>query len=215
MNDIAEILRRLANLIRFGTVESVQMDPPRVRIATGELVTTWIPWLALRAGSAVTWWAPTVGEQVVVLAASGELTTAVALLGLYGDSAPAPSDNPAVNLTRYPDGATFGYDPASSTGDITGVVDLRIDANGTLRISSKSMVFNAQDIAFNAQGIVFNADTAFNSKTSGTGLRINSDAIVNGEVTQGGGKMTSNGITVDRHGHSGVKAGGDISGDPV
>ncbi|WP_337263327.1 MULTISPECIES: phage baseplate assembly protein V [unclassified Serratia (in: enterobacteria)] len=148
MNDIAEILRRLANVVRLGTVDSIQMDPPRVRIATGGLVTTWIPWLTLRAGSAVTWWPPTIGEQVIVLAANGELTTAVALLGLYGEAAPAPSDSNTANITRYPDGAQVSYDPASSTGDFTGVADLHIDASGTLHIDATRVILNA-DVVIN------------------------------------------------------------------
>jgi hypothetical protein len=39
--------------------------------------------------------------------------------------------------------------------------------------------------------------------------RINSEVILNGGVTQGGGAMSSNGIVVDKHGHTGVKSGGD------
>lgn len=177
MNDIAEILRRLANLIRFGTVDSVQMDPPRVRIATGELVTTWIPWLALRAGNAVTWWAPTVGEQVVVLAASGELTTAVALLGLYGDSAPAPSNNPALNMTKYPDGAIFGYDPASSAFDITGISSVFVDACGALHI--------------NATRVILNADVIINGAVTQGGGAMSSNGVVVHTHIHGGVKSGS------------------------
>ena len=45
--------------------------------------------------------------------------------------------------------------------------------------------------------------------------RINSEMVINGGVTQGGGAMSSNGIVVDKHGHTGVKSGGDTSGGPV
>ena len=44
--------------------------------------------------------------------------------------------------------------------------------------------------------------------------RINSEVVINGGVT-GGGAMSSNGIVVDNHGHTGVKSGGDTSGGPV
>ncbi len=39
--------------------------------------------------------------------------------------------------------------------------------------------------------------------------RINSEVVINGGVTQGGGAMSSNGIVVDAHQHTGVLKGGD------
>lgn len=45
--------------------------------------------------------------------------------------------------------------------------------------------------------------------------RINSDIVINGGVTQGGGAMSSNGIVVDGHEHTGVLKGGDNTGGPV
>ncbi|EME1212657.1 phage baseplate assembly protein V [Salmonella enterica subsp. enterica serovar Anatum] len=39
--------------------------------------------------------------------------------------------------------------------------------------------------------------------------------VINGGVTQGGGAMSSNGVVMDKHGHTGVKSGGDTSGGPV
>ena len=45
--------------------------------------------------------------------------------------------------------------------------------------------------------------------------RINSEVVINGGVTQGGGAMSSNGIVVDAHQHTGVLKGGDTTGGPV
>lgn len=45
--------------------------------------------------------------------------------------------------------------------------------------------------------------------------RINSEVVINGGVTQGGGAMSSNGIVVDTHQHTGVLKGGDTTGGPV
>jgi len=44
---------------------------------------------------------------------------------------------------------------------------------------------------------------------------INSDVVINDAVTQGGGAMLYNGVVVDKHQHSAVKLGGDLSGGPV
>ncbi|MCP5645103.1 phage baseplate assembly protein V, partial [Klebsiella pneumoniae] len=45
--------------------------------------------------------------------------------------------------------------------------------------------------------------------------RINSEVVINGGVTQGGGAISSNGIVVDAHQHTGVLKGGDTTGGPV
>ena len=46
-----EILRRLENLVRLGTIAEVRhAKPARVRVNTGELLPTWGPWIDQRAG---------------------------------------------------------------------------------------------------------------------------------------------------------------------
>ncbi|MDF7662400.1 phage baseplate assembly protein V [Erwiniaceae bacterium L1_54_6] len=45
-------------------------------------------------------------------------------------------------------------------------------------------------------------------------LIINADVIINGQVVQGGGAMSSNGVIVDDHAHDSVKKGDEMSGGP-
>ena len=67
-----EIVRRLENVVRLGTVAEVRYETPaRCRIKTGDLVTDWLPWTTARAGGDRSWWAPEVGEQVIVLSPGG------------------------------------------------------------------------------------------------------------------------------------------------
>ncbi|MFW5387263.1 phage baseplate assembly protein V [Yersinia sp. 2542 StPb PI] len=88
----AEIYRLIMNLIRFGIVEQVNLalDPPKARVRCGELLTDWLPWSVRRAEKARTWWPPTEGEQVIILAAGGELSAGVIIAALYQKSASAP-----------------------------------------------------------------------------------------------------------------------------
>ena len=79
MTNIAALSRLLENLIRFGTVAEVQMQPPRVRVKTGDLLTAWLPWIALRAGLDKDWDPPTENEQVILFSPSGQLANGVAL----------------------------------------------------------------------------------------------------------------------------------------
>lgn len=136
----AELYRLIINLIRFGTVEEIDlsMTPPKVRVRSGELLTDWIPWLTQRAGSARTWWPPTVDEQVVMLAPGGELATAVILAALYQETAAPPATGKNTHTTRYPDNALFQYEPDTGTLTLTGIKKLVLCAT-EINIDSQTL----------------------------------------------------------------------------
>ena len=189
--NLTEIMRLITNLIRTGTVTEVDRDNWLCRVKTGELETNWINWLTMRAGNSRTWWKPSVGEQVVLFSLGGNLETAFALPAVYSNHFPPPSDSEDGSVTEYPDGGRFEYEPESGRWYVRGI---------------KSMVIEAADkVTFKTGEFVVEADTT----------RINSEVVINGGVTQGGGPMSSNGIVVDDHAHNKVKSGGDTSGGPV
>ena len=147
---IADLARRLANVVRPGVVAEVDSGAAAVRVRYAEAadaVTAWLPFLAARAGGDVSWWPPEIGEQVVVLAPSGELSQGVVLGALYSDAHPAPAAADR-HRVEYADGAVIEYDreahrlraelPAGGAAEISapdGVAvtgDLRID--GDVRI---------------------------------------------------------------------------------
>ena len=90
-----EILRRVENLLRAGTVAEVRHGKPaRCRVRTGDLLTNWVPWMAGRAGGKRRqWWPPEIGEQCLLLAPGGDLMNAVAMPGLHSDKAPQGSES--------------------------------------------------------------------------------------------------------------------------
>ncbi len=116
---LADFERRLANVVRLGVVAEVDHMAARCRVqydadeAGAPVLTAWLPWVSARAGGDRAWWAPDAGEQVVVLAPSGELTQAVVLPALYCVAHPAPADAPTVHRTVYADGAVVEYDRAA------------------------------------------------------------------------------------------------------
>jgi phage baseplate assembly protein V len=114
MNDI-DLLRRLENLIRLGTIAEVDPKPPRCRVKTGGLLTGWLPWFAVRAGEDREWDMPSVGEQCVVFSPSGNPAVGVVFVGFYSDACPAPDDSPTRHRRTYRDGAILDYDTASHT----------------------------------------------------------------------------------------------------
>lgn len=108
--NIADLARLIENLVRLGTVEAVQMQPPRVKVKSGNIVTAWRPWLSLRAGADREWDPPTVGEQVVLLSPSGLLAQGVVITGLFSDLIAANGDREGLHRRTYRDGAMIEYD---------------------------------------------------------------------------------------------------------
>ncbi|WP_312571369.1 phage baseplate assembly protein V [Stutzerimonas balearica] len=147
--NITDLLRRLENLIRLGTIAAVDHQAARCTVSTGGLSVPNLPWLALRAGDSSDWDPPTVGEQCILVAPSGEPALGVALVGLYSQQRPAPSNSATVRRRRYPDGAVIDYDHATHTMSATlpaggkaqltapgGVTILgNVDITGTVTVS--------------------------------------------------------------------------------
>ncbi|EKY3119556.1 phage baseplate assembly protein V [Cronobacter turicensis] len=187
----AELYRLLLNLIRNGVVIEVDSENWLCRVQTGELQTTWLNWLTMRAGRSKTWWRPSVGEQVVLLSIGGDLTTAFVLPAIYSKDNPPPSMSEDAQVTSFPDGGWIEYEPE------TGRYLVKAGAN---------IVFEApESIQLKTSEFVIDADRT----------RINSEVVMNGDVTQSGGSMSSNGVVVHTHKHSGVERGSSNSGGPV
>ena len=165
---IAEIERRLANLIRLATVTEADYRQARVRVRVGELVSGWLPWSTRRAAGDSSWWAPEVGEQVILLAPGGDLAQAVVSGALFQAMHPAPATTPNRRRTVYADGAVIEYDreahrltatlPPGGTvrlvadgglsieGDVTIAGDLRCSgdvADGTRSLQADREIYNA------------------------------------------------------------------------
>ena len=157
--NLVELARRLANVVREGTVAEVDPAGYRVRVrydtddAGQPVLTAPIPWLTGRAGPDRDWWAPEEGEEVVLLAPSGELTQALALPALYSDAMPAPSDDPDKRVTRHSDGAVFEYDRAAHRWTVTipedGEIVFRIGST-VLRLDRNRIKGDAAEIRWNS-----------------------------------------------------------------
>lgn len=190
-HSLAEIYRLLLNLIRTATVIEVNPDKWQCRVQTGELQTTWLNWLTTRAGNSRTWWKPSVGEQVILLSIGGELTTAFVLPGIYSNDFPPPSTSQEAVVTAFPDGGWIEYEPESGRYLVKAGANIVFEAPESIQLITGELAIEA-------------------GRT-----RINSEVVINGEVTHAGGTMNSNGVVVHTHKHSGVERGNDNSGGPV
>lgn len=102
----AELERRLANVVRVGTIQAVENGKVRVRIGTDPegkpVLTPWLPWTE-RAGRIKTWMPPSAGEQVRVISPSGDVAQGWIDCGGFSDANPAPSDDAAEHVETIGD----------------------------------------------------------------------------------------------------------------
>lgn len=139
-----EIVRRLENLVRLGTVAEVRhATPARCRVQTGALLTDWLPWITARAGGDRTWWAPEVGEQVIILSPGGNTGAGVVLPAAYSDTNEQPGQRDDVARVVFKDGVSIEYDRAlhvlrvSSPQLITLRVSSQVRIEGDLYVNGR------------------------------------------------------------------------------
>jgi phage baseplate assembly protein V len=113
--EIAELHRRLGNLLKIGRIEEVNYSGviPLCRVRVGDLLTGWLPMLGSRAGPDNCWWPLEVDEQVVVLSPSGDPAQGVVLGAINQRRFAAQGDRHDVHRVVYADGAVIEYDRAA------------------------------------------------------------------------------------------------------
>lgn len=96
----AEADRRIATMLNVGRVISVDVGTGRARVMLGDLETADIPVMQLRSGAIRITIMPSVGEQVVVSAPSGDMARAfiAGSLPIDGNSVAPGADAPTIDL---------------------------------------------------------------------------------------------------------------------
>lgn len=209
--DVIDLLRRLENLIRIGTIIDVDLsgEIPLYRVKTGELETDWIAATTQRAGAAKKSHAYTKDEQVVLIAPSGDMGAAMISHALNSDANPAPDNHPTRDRTVYPDGAVIEYDPSSGALDVTGIQRITIQAGVIVTIDCPESKFTG-NVEIDGNALVKKTLTyqgGLNNNGSSSG------ATIKGTINHSDGDLISNGITVHKHKHP--DAHGGETGEPV
>ncbi|MGX3020924.1 phage baseplate assembly protein V [Ursidibacter sp. B-7004-1] len=187
-----ELLRRLDNLLRLGTIAEVDYVKALVKVQSGNILTDWLPWVAFRAGTTQSWSPPTTGEQCLVLAVSGELTTAVVLVGLYTQN--APSQSPDEHCIKFADGMELKYNQASGHLTVKNCKTANIQATSSITADTPSFTCTGNVVI---QG----------------SLSVKGAISTQGSMTAQG-EVSGKGINLSTHTHSGVESGNKRTGTP-
>lgn len=134
MNAIADLRRRIDNMIRLGTIAEVDHAKALCRVKSGAITTGWLPFFTRRAGTTNEWDPVSVGEQCTVLSPSGELAQGTVLVGLYSTANPPCSSDPAVHRTEWSNGDFLEHNAA--TGALT------IQCSGPVKILGSRIDLN-------------------------------------------------------------------------
>lgn len=189
MSDRPDFQRLFGDLVRIGTIASVDHDNATCRVSCGDFESPDLQWLTLRAGKTLHWSPPSIGEQVAFLSPEGDVEGGIVLLGLYSD-ANAPFETSAdVVATRYPDGAIVSYDHAAHH------LEVELPVGATLSLTADG-------------GLTITGDVGITGDLSVTGDLAVSKTLTAVTDVVGGGKSLKD------HKHLGVAAGTSTSGPP-
>ena len=137
---VRDLQNRLANMIRRGRVHSVDFEnvPPLVKVEYAkDTVTGWLPWISGRASDQVVEWEPvSIGEEVIILSESGELSLGVVLPSLPNNTHVVPSTSPDEHVTKYSDGTEIKYHRQEHKLTIT------IGENGNAELNCNTFFIN-------------------------------------------------------------------------
>ena len=199
----ADANRRLENIVRFGTVKTINPSKPipRVIVNLGDIETPEIRCLNMRSGDDTTWDMPSENEECVVISPCGDIgPTSFVLYGFYNDDHPAPSDDLNQKIRMFSDGCVIAYDIAAH--HLSAV----LPSGGTAVLTADG-------------GVTVNGDTTINGN-----LQVNGSTAMTGNNTVGGsqlvqgsshssgtfssdGDVTASGISLTGHTHPGDSGG--------
>ena len=137
LNDLG---RRLANIIRIGTIFEIDFEAAKARVKIGDLTTNWLPWVNSNSGANNSWNPPEIDEQVIILSPSGELNQAVILPSLYKNN--ASDELPNIQSVTYKDGSkvSFDHNTGSLALDLQGNINLDIKGSAIIKVAGDANI---------------------------------------------------------------------------
>lgn len=207
----ADINRRLENLIRFGTIKTVNPSKPipLVTVDLDDIVTPEIRFFNARSGDDSTWDPPSLDEEVIVISPCGEIgPTSVVFYGLYNNEHPSPSDDLNKKIRVFADGCVIAYDVAAH------------QLSAILPSSGKAIVTANGGITVNGNTTI-NGNLQVNGSTAMTGNNtVGGSQLVQGSSHSTGafsteGDVKAGDISLKNHKTSGVQPGSGESGGPI
>jgi len=208
--DFSELERRLANIIRVGTVIAADYTDARVTVRCDGIATDWLPWVTRRAGNDRDWWAPDIGEQVIVIAPSGVMRAAFVLPALYANAHPEPAASPDIHTIRYGNGDVVTHNRADGSWFIQCAGPVTVVAGGAVTVQAPSVTLDTPHTTctghLTVQGLL-----TYRAGMAGSGGAGDASAIIRGGVKVLSGDVTADNISLKQHTHTEQGDGAETS----
>lgn len=213
----ADLNRRLENLIRFGTIKTINPSKPipRVIVNLDDIDTPEIRCLNMRSGDDSTWDMPSIGEECVVVSPCGDIgPTSFVLYGFYNDDHPAPSDDLNQKIRMFSDGCVIAYDVSAHhlSAILPGGGTAVLTADGGVTVNGNTTING--DLTLNG-----------NQTTNGSTVITGNHSVGGSQLVQGSSHssghfstdddVTAGDISLKNHKTSGVQPGSGTSGGPI
>lgn len=195
--ELADLRRRLANLIRIGTISQVNYKNATARVQIGQIETTWLPWL-LRDGEDKVWHGVDLKEQVLVLSPSGDLNQGLIVPSIYKEPI---SDDGNLFKMRFMDGSVLSFNRKNG--------DLIADITGNAQIKTPQEIIAEADksVTIKSPTIILDGNVTVTQN-----LTVNKDVNTLGNVSLSGGgpgiARIGDAVSVDATTHKGTITAG-------
>lgn len=201
--------RRIENIIRFGVIAELDLTNCKARVKSGQILTDFLPFLTHRTGTTRTWSPPTVGEQCVILAMSGDLTTAAILTGLYTQNSPSKSTDE--HVITFADGATIKYNQSSSALTVEGINTAYVTAQTSVTAETPKVICT-QDLEVGGNVLIkgnaqINGGVSANGNMQSKGSILAERQITAKQNIESTADVIASGISLKDHTHTGDSGG--------
>lgn len=196
-NTPTDLERRLQSFVNRGIVTQVDYKTARCRVQIDGVETDWLKFSSGRLGKVSIWNPPHIGEQVLVISETGELSTGVVTHSFDYDNQPMPSSSPDTIELHCADGATFIYNHSSHQLGVT------LPDESVTTLVSRRLQVSASDVAIDCDNYHVNC-SAYAVDCQSYNL--------NSQTNNQKGTLTINGKPYLGHNHSGVESGPSSTG---
>ncbi len=141
MFEHSELERQLHNLLRLGTVAKVDHSKRLIKVQTGELLTGWLDWPTETGRNYRRWRPLRLNSQVLIACPSGDPAQAQIIGMLYSNAAPAPSDDPELDLVEFDDGSKVEYHIGNKQMKVYSAGDISLHSAGHLYLRADKDVW--------------------------------------------------------------------------
>lgn len=176
---VADLERRVASMMRVGTVAELDEGESLARVQVGELLLGWLPWAQRRMGDAREYWAPVVGEQVLVMSPGGDTRLGVITMSLASDAFPLPASSAAVHRVEYADGSAVEFDGGDGTFSVVAKGDVAVQADGDVTVDAGGSITAkaTRDVTVDAGGKLAGSAGTTAEISAGASLKLSAPSI--------------------------------------